>query len=100
MSGEYDFGFEDGYEPGEEPRRQAPAESGPGGLAGRDPQTLGSIVVTAVNAAAVSYMNTIDTEQSAIRQKIRDLGSTWAMPNLGDLSDASVRDGSGWRPGS
>lgn len=59
-------------------------------------------LVGAAVAAAVSYMNTIDTEQSAIRQKIRDLGSNWTMPNLGDMSDASVRDGDGsdWRPGS
>lgn len=82
MSGEYTFGFEDGDEPGEESRRQAPAESGPGGLAGRDPdgvvtvavdesaevvsvtltrdwrrlidpRTLGSAVVTAMNTATM-----------------------------------------------
>lgn len=59
-------------------------------------------LIGAAVVAVVSYMNTIDTEQSAIRQKIRDLGSSWTMPNLGDLSDASVRDGDGsdWRPGS
>jgi hypothetical protein len=47
-------------------------------------------------------VNTIETEQAAIKQKIRDLGSSWAMPNTGDMSDASVTDGDGsdWRPGS
>lgn len=82
MSDEYSFGFEDGYEPEEEPRRPAAATGGPGGLVGRDPdgvvtvavgesatvvsvtltrdwrrlidpQALGSVVVTAVNTATM-----------------------------------------------
>ncbi|XVV00335.1 hypothetical protein ACQPW3_23125 [Actinosynnema sp. CA-248983] len=52
--------------------------------------------------ALKSHMNAIETEQTAIRQKIHDLGSTWAMPNTTDMADASVVDGDGsdWHPGS
>ncbi|MDQ2588683.1 hypothetical protein [Saccharothrix yanglingensis] len=60
--------------------------------------TIGLISATIV--AMESHVNTIEVEQAAIRQKVRDLGSTWAMPNTGDLTDASTADGDGsdWRP--
>ncbi len=59
-------------------------------------------VIAATVMALESHVNTIQTEQTAIRQKIHDLGSTWAMPNTADMADASVNDGDGsdWRPGS
>ncbi|MEU4741551.1 hypothetical protein AB0G02_13955 [Actinosynnema sp. NPDC023658] len=62
--------------------------------------TIGVIAATVM--ALESHVNTIETEQSALRQKIHDLGSTWAVPNTADLADASVVDGDGsdWRPGS
>ncbi len=57
-------------------------------------------LVAAAVVALESHTNTIETEQTAIRQKVRDLGSTWAVPNTRALSDASVTDGdaSDWRP--
>ncbi|MGW4113160.1 hypothetical protein ACWEFJ_20005 [Actinosynnema sp. NPDC004786] len=62
--------------------------------------TIGVIAATVM--ALESHVNTIETEQSALRQKIHDLGTTWAMPNTADMADASVTDGDGsdWRPGS
>ncbi|GGP73420.1 hypothetical protein [Saccharothrix coeruleofusca] len=58
--------------------------------------------VAAATAALEAHTNTIETEQAAIRQRIRDLGSDWSMPNTADMADASVSDGDGsdWRPGS
>jgi uncharacterized protein YukE len=62
--------------------------------------TIGVIAATVMTLE--SHVNTIETEQAALRQKIRDLGSEWAMPNTADMADASVSDGDGsdWRPGS
>ncbi|MFD1146339.1 hypothetical protein [Saccharothrix hoggarensis] len=62
----------------------------------------GFALITTTVLALESHVNTIEVEQAAIRQKVRDLGSTWAMPNTADLADASVTDGDGsdWRPGS
>ncbi|MEJ2859009.1 MULTISPECIES: hypothetical protein [unclassified Saccharothrix] len=59
-------------------------------------------VVSATVLALESHFNTIETEQTAIRQKVRDLGTTWSMPDTARLTDASVVDGDGsdWRPGS
>lgn len=59
-------------------------------------------LVAATIMALESHVNTIEVEQAAIRQKLRDLGSTWTMPNTADLADASVTDGDGsdWRLGS
>jgi hypothetical protein len=59
-------------------------------------------LIAAAIVALESHVNTIEVEQSAIRQKLRDLGSTWAMPNTADMADASVVDGdrSDWRPDS
>ncbi|MFE9748507.1 hypothetical protein ACFYOT_26670 [Saccharothrix saharensis] len=52
--------------------------------------------------AMQSQVNTIETEQTTIMQKIHDLGSDWAMPDTGAMRDASATDGDGsdWRPGS
>lgn len=59
-------------------------------------------LIAAAVMALESHVNTIEVEQAAIRQKLRDLGSTWAMPNTADMADASVMDGdrSDWRPDS
>lgn len=59
-------------------------------------------LIAAAIVALESHVNTIEVEQAAIRQKLRDLGSTWAMPNTADMADASVMDGdrSDWRPDS
>jgi uncharacterized protein YukE len=59
-------------------------------------------LIAATIMALESHVNTIEVEQTAIRQKLRDLGSTWAMPNTADMADASVTDGdrSDWRPDS
>ncbi|MFI9011839.1 hypothetical protein ACIGNX_31835 [Actinosynnema sp. NPDC053489] len=59
-------------------------------------------LIAAAIMALESHVNTIEVEQAAIRQKLRDLGSTWAMPNTADMADASVMDGdrSDWRPDS
>jgi uncharacterized membrane protein YccF (DUF307 family) len=66
--------------------------------------TAAGVATALVGAAVValnSHVNTIEVEQAAIQQKVRDLGSTWAMPNTADMADASVTDGDGsdWRPG-
>jgi uncharacterized protein YukE len=60
-----------------------------------------ALIGTAV-LAMQAQVNTIETEQTAIRQKIHDLGTEWAMPRTGELRDASATDGDGsdWRPGS
>ncbi|MEO6084340.1 MAG: hypothetical protein ABIQ18_14670 [Umezawaea sp.] len=49
-----------------------------------------------------SHVATIKTEQTTLQQKIHDLGKTWAVPNTGNMADASVADGdsSDWRPDS
>ncbi|MGM1059902.1 hypothetical protein [Saccharothrix sp. Mg75] len=52
-------------------------------------------LISATIVAMESHINTIEVEQAAIRQKVRDLGSTWAMPNNGDMADASTADGAG-----
>ncbi|MEU4768872.1 hypothetical protein AB0H12_37065 [Actinosynnema sp. NPDC023794] len=59
-------------------------------------------LIAATIMALESHVNTIEVEQAAIRQKVRDLGSTWTMPNTADMADASVTDGdrSDWRPDS
>ncbi|MCE6999837.1 hypothetical protein LZG04_34240 [Saccharothrix sp. S26] len=59
-------------------------------------------LIAAAIMALESHINTIEVEQAAIRQKLRDLGSTWTMPNTADMADASATDGDGsdWRPGS
>lgn len=60
-----------------------------------------ALIGTAV-LAMKSQVNTIETEQAAIMQKIHDLGSDWAMPDTTAMADASATDGdeSDWRPGS
>ncbi|MER5267186.1 hypothetical protein ABTZ99_34350 [Actinosynnema sp. NPDC002837] len=52
--------------------------------------------------AMKSQVNTIEVEQTAIMQKIHDLGSDWVMPDTSAMADASTTDGDGsdWRPGS
>lgn len=59
-------------------------------------------LIAATIVALESHVNTVEVEQAAIREKLRDLGSTWTMPNTADLADASVMDGDGsdWRLGS
>lgn len=56
-------------------------------------------LIGAASMAMATHMNTIETEQMTIAQKIHDLGSSWARPNTRDMSDASVADGdsSDWR---
>lgn len=55
--------------------------------------TIGQ-AVTAVN----NHIDTVETEQSTIKQKIHDLGTEWDKSSV-DLSDASTTDGDGsnWR---
>lgn len=50
-------------------------------------------------AAVEARNDTIDVEQTAIKQKIDDLGANWKMPNTKDMADASVADGdaSDWK---
>ncbi|SEQ62215.1 hypothetical protein SAMN05216188_10459 [Lentzea xinjiangensis] len=52
-------------------------------------------IVGATIMALESHTNTIETEQNAITQKIHGIGREWTMPNVGDMSDASVADGDG-----
>jgi hypothetical protein len=52
-------------------------------------------IIGATIMALESHTNTIETEQNAIMQKIHDIGREWTMPNVGDMSDASVTDGDG-----
>jgi uncharacterized protein YukE len=52
-------------------------------------------IIGATVMALESHTNTIETEQNAIMQKIHDIGREWTMPNVGDMSDASVTDGDG-----
>ncbi|MFD0204688.1 MULTISPECIES: hypothetical protein [Saccharothrix] len=60
-----------------------------------------TLLTTAV-LAMQSQVNTIETEQTTIMQKIHDLGSEWVMPDTRAMRDASATDGDGsdWRPGS
>lgn len=60
-----------------------------------------TLISTAV-LAMQSQVNTIEIEQTAIMQKVHDLGSDWVMPDSGAMRDASATDGDGsdWRPGS
>lgn len=60
-----------------------------------------ALISTAV-LAMQAQVNTIETEQTAIVQKVHDLGSDWAMPDTSTMRDASATDGDGadWRPGS
>ncbi|CAM01164.1 hypothetical protein A8924_2251 [Saccharopolyspora erythraea NRRL 2338] len=55
------------------------------------------LITTAV-VAMNSYLDVIDTEQTDLRDKIRDLGDQWTR-SAHDLSDGSVSDGdsSDWR---
>ncbi|MEU6262124.1 hypothetical protein [Saccharopolyspora shandongensis] len=55
-------------------------------------------LITAAITAVNSYLDVIETEQTALTQKIRDVGSTWSRSDR-DLSDGSVSDGDGsdWR---
>ncbi|WP_447006535.1 hypothetical protein ACRAKI_08690 [Saccharothrix isguenensis] len=59
-------------------------------------------LIGAAVLAMKSQVNTIEAEQTAIMQKIHDLGSDWAMPDTGTMRDAGDKDGDGsdWRPGS
>jgi uncharacterized membrane protein YccF (DUF307 family) len=64
-----------------------------------------SVSLALVGSALVtmnSHVATVKTEQTNLQQKIDDLGKTWAVPNTGDMADASVADGdsSDWRPDS
>jgi hypothetical protein len=64
-----------------------------------------AVAITGAVVAAFTVVGipaAIGVEQAAIRQKVRDLGSTWAMPNTADMADASDADGEGsdWRLGS
>lgn len=61
--------------------------------------------ITLISTAVLgmqAQVNTIETEQTAIMQKVHDLGSDWAMPDTAAMRDASGTDGDGsdWRPGS
>jgi uncharacterized protein YoxC len=60
-----------------------------------------ALISTAV-LAMQAQVNTIETEQMTIMQKVHDLGSDWAMPDTAAMRDASGTDGDGsdWRPGS
>ncbi|KGI80947.1 hypothetical protein IL38_14385 [Actinopolyspora erythraea] len=55
------------------------------------------LIATAVSST-MSVVDTINTEQTAINQKIRDLGDEWTRSSA-DLSDATASDGdtSNWR---
>ncbi|WP_198319343.1 hypothetical protein [Actinopolyspora erythraea] len=65
------------------------------------PATIGAIatavgvslglVITAVTALN-SHVNTIEPQQSALNEKIHDLGTEWAKTNA-ELSDSTTRDG-------
>jgi|GEM_PF-1295128 len=56
-------------------------------------------LITATVVALNSHLNTIETEQATIREKIIDLGTQWSASDIGAMSDASVADGdaSDWR---
>ncbi|SFT47496.1 hypothetical protein SAMN04487904_102355 [Actinopolyspora lacussalsi subsp. righensis] len=55
------------------------------------------LIATAVSST-MSMVDTINAEQTAINQKIRDLGDEWTRSNA-DLSDATTNDGdaSNWQ---
>ncbi|MER6993216.1 hypothetical protein ABT337_28860 [Saccharopolyspora hirsuta] len=55
-------------------------------------------LITAAFTALNSYLDVIETEQTSLAQKIRDVGNTWSRSDR-DLSDGSVSDGDGsdWR---
>lgn len=57
-------------------------------------------LVTAAVMALESHVNTIENEQTAIRQRVTDLADGWTMTDTAALSDASATDGdpSDWRP--
>lgn len=56
-----------------------------------------ALIATTV-ASTMSMIDTIGTEQTAIKQKIHDLGDKWTRSNV-DLGDATTRDGdaSNWQ---
>ncbi|SDC27378.1 hypothetical protein [Actinokineospora iranica] len=56
-------------------------------------------LVTAAVMALESHVNTIENEQTAIRQRVTDLADGWTMTDTAALSDASAKDGdpSDWR---
>jgi len=55
--------------------------------------TASIAAVGAMIAAVEARNDTIDVEQTVIKQKIDDLGADWKMPNTKDMADASVADG-------
>jgi hypothetical protein len=57
--------------------------------------TIAIGIIGATIMALEAHINTIETEQLNIAQKIHDIGTEWAMPNVRDMSDASVTDGDG-----
>ncbi len=72
------------------------------------PAAIGVILVAAAAAitavaatitALNSHVDTIETEQATIRQKVHDVGAEWSRSNIAAMSDASVTDGdaSDWR---
>ncbi|QUH01353.1 hypothetical protein HUO13_11555 [Saccharopolyspora erythraea] len=65
-------------------------------IAGAAAVSIG-LITTGVMALN-SYLDVIDTEQTTLRDKIRDLGDRWTR-SAHDLSDGSVSDGDGsdWR---
>ncbi|WP_424185827.1 hypothetical protein ACOBQX_28785 [Actinokineospora sp. G85] len=58
-----------------------------------------SLVVATV-AALESHANTIETEQTALHQKVKDLSDDWPLVDTTAMTDATTEDGdpSDWRP--
>lgn len=56
-------------------------------------------LLTAAITAMVTFTNSLATEQTALTQKIHDVGETWPKSAMDDLSDGSESDGdaSDWR---
>lgn len=65
-------------------------------LLGAAGAAIGLIATTV--ASTMSMVDTINTEQTAIKQKIQDLGDKWTRSNV-DLGDATTSDGdaSNWQ---
>ncbi|MCA1674551.1 MAG: hypothetical protein LC799_20970 [Actinobacteria bacterium] len=57
-------------------------------------------LITATIVALDSHIDTVQNQQTAIQQQVRDVGTEWSRSNVAAMSDASVTDGDGsdWRP--
>lgn len=51
-----------------------------------------ALVATTITALE-AHIDTIETQQATIGQKVHDIGAWWSPSNIAAMSDASVTDG-------